>query len=492
MSKILVCLLLAALSTGCAELGIKSVPWATSTGIHDREAVEFLRGAPAVDERLGAGLTAKDMLEDGRLVGMSVSGGGARAAAFTLGVLTELQALKTADGSNALDRLDFISSNSGGSWGVAAYVADRSVSTEANYDLRDRVQEPLIRNFVEMSTGRVSCWNKAMRKHLFGDRTFADIYSSAQGGKLPRVFFNASVLPAHAPFVFTDAFIQHYDVENFGACRGDWVPRTNGIAGLSFGYAAATSGTVPGFYYAYAKTGLCSDDNPAHSASFCHGPTYRQRSYLRLADGGLYDNIGYKTAFEVMHSQEAHFPRLKRAIILVNSNTSMDMKTIVRSDARSDFFFTTASNGVFAVQDATFERMYGPMFRSLGVTQPVLIDFYGAAGLRPDQARLLDDENPRDALKELAFFAAHNVSCYAGSKVIRAERRKLPQLMPSVSESIQTLINKGGDCLSENFYRAGTLGKTTYRADRPLFTILWQLGRLSVRMKRDDILRAVG
>jgi hypothetical protein len=324
-----------------------------------------------------------------------------------------------------------------------------------------------------------------MDDHLFDGQTYADVYSPANPVPLPRAFINAALLPSHSPFVFNDAFLHYFDVQNFGSCDDDWLPRIERIADLPLGYAAAASGTVPGFYHAYASTGLCI--GASGSSSFCHsilkgGP----RSHLRIADGGLYDNIGYKTAYEVMFSQAKHSHGARKGMILVNSNPSTDFKTIPFSQRSKPFFAETATNGFFAVQDSTFERLYEPMFKSVGVDDPVLLDFYSVAKLRPEHVGLLK------GLNELAFYAAHNVYCYSGEQLVTEPHRSLPIPLPPVEQSVAHLTAKGGDCLSENFYRAGTLNKTTYKADRPLFTVLWQLGRLSVRLHRADILAAVG
>lgn len=480
MLRFMLCFIALSLLPACAQLGIKSLIVPTYSPVHDRAALKLLREAPTVGETFGTGLTAKDMYADGRLVGLSVSGGGARATAFTLGVLTELQIVKTSDRSNALDRIDFISSNSGGSWGVAAYLLDRSASQEPNYKLAKRVPEWMMPTFIEMSEGRVPCWHGAMGKHL-GDRTFAQVYSAEKGGELPRVYFNAALLPAHAPFVFHDNFIRHYKVAQFGGCRNHRLNPELELAGLPLSYAAATSGTVPGFYYAYAETGLCAEDDPTAAPSFCHGKKRKQRSFLRLADGGLYDNMGYKTAFEVMRSQEARFDGTKRAMILIDSNESTRFKTVSERQRNNSFLLTTGTIGWLAGQDSTFERLYKPMFESLGVKEPVLLDFHSTAGFRADQVDLLK------GLDELAFFAAHEVDCFVGDRLLRSEGGKLPVPAPTPAASVQVLIEKGGDCLSENFYRSGTLNKTTFRAKKKWFTILWQLGQLSVRMKHDKI-----
>lgn len=476
---------LALFAGGCAQLGVKSLPWPTSTAIYNSEAMNFLRDAPSAGDTLGEGLKVRDMAADDRLVGLSISGGGARAAAFTLGVLAELQALPTADGKNALEHVDFMSSNSGGSWAVAAYLAERTAHPGPGYRLQDNMPG-IVGRFVAQSAGRVPCWSQAMLGGIPGRVTFRQVYAADNPAPLPAAYFNASLLPAHAPFVFTDANLQYYHVAQFGACAGDLIPTTDPthIADLPIGYAAATSGTVPGFYYAYARTTLCADGVPVSAASFCRNRRKDAARYLRLADGGLYDNIGYKTAYEVMLAQ-GKLPVASRAMLLINSATPGDDKTIPFAQRDSSFLFTTASNSVFAVQDATFEHLYKPMFRSLGVHDPVLLDFYSTANFRPDQVALLT------GLDRLAFIAAHDVRCFGHDGLTPQHREKLRGALPKAADSFEMLVGKGGDCAADNFYRTGNVAKTTYLAEEKMFTTLWQLGQLSVRMNCERILAAV-
>ena len=421
------------------------------------------------------------MTDDNMLVGFSVSGGGARATAFTLGVLAELQTISFPNKETALDRIDFMSSNSGGSWAVATYLADRAASGDTPYSLAE--QMPKLRDqFVTMSNGRVRCWAKAMQGGIPGGATFGKIYGAEQKHPLPRTYFNASMLPAHAPFVFTDAFLRHYQVESFGACEKPLVTPATAMIDLPIAYAAATSGSVPGFYASFAKTRLCEPGSPTQKASFCYkNRKGGQLNHLRLADGGLYDNIGYKSAYEVMQSQPQS-ANVRRAMILVNSAASMDQKSIASTKINASFLATTASNGVFAVQDSTFERLYRPMFQAVGVQRPILLDFYSAGHFPVDQAPVL-----LSGLDHLAATAAYDISCYRADTVLDEGSKRPKGALPSVESSLDHLRSRGDDCVTNNFYRVGNTAKTTYQFDEGMFTTLWQLGQLVVRMHKAEI-----
>jgi len=59
------------LISSCSSYKFKSLPWPTSVTVHDKEAVDFLREAPLVDDQLGDSLAYKDMDDDGKLVGLT-------------------------------------------------------------------------------------------------------------------------------------------------------------------------------------------------------------------------------------------------------------------------------------------------------------------------------------------------------------------------------------------------------------------------------------
>lgn len=478
------------LISSCAFLGLKSVPWPTSVEIHNREAIDFYRHAPRANADLGRGLAAKPFFADNLLVGLAASGGGQRAAAYTLGVLSELQSIHGRGRSSALDQIDFISSNSGGSWGVAAYLTDRAAARRDDYSLQAN-QAEIIRGFRNASAGRVPCWASRFNEEVTDGRTFSQVYSAQNRVALPRAFFNTSLLPSQSPFVFSEPYLQYYQVTAFGACGGRDNPlpyRINEghLADLPIGFAAATSGSVPGFYSSYAETSLCATTGGASHASFCHRNNGGPRNFLQFVDGGLYDNIGYKTAFEVFQSQMAEAPGSRRSLLIINSNYETQGQTVSRRDSQRNPALQVLWATGFPGQDASFERLYKPMFRSIGVSNIVLIDFFSTAGFSRDQLPLLDD------LPELADFAAHNVACFDNDgRIIPYRRRSDRDRVVPVTDSRRDLERKDGDCLISNFYRAGTMAKTTYQADCFYFRMLWQLGQLSVRMNEARIRRAV-
>ncbi len=476
---------------GCAILGFKSTPWPSSTNIYDKEALNFLQQDPAVDSNLGKGLKTRSFDSDDRLIGFSTSGGGSRATAFTLGVMAELQQIEldAATGETALDRIDFTSSVSGGGWAIALYLAERMRDEEFNLAAE---KENISERLADETQGRLSCWYPKM-KVIIGKEvsnaknvTFATIYNPSRETPLPAAYFNAAILPSQSAFVFNDQFISDYKVDKFGACGVDLTEAIGSLADVPLAYAATASASVPGFYSAHAKTKLCDDAN-YREASFCHAiKPKNKRSYLRIADGGLYDNIGYKTAFEVMASQSDRAKYRQRTLILVNSAATLDLRTVKESDRKSSFFASMAKNGTFAVQDSTFPRFAKNIAPAMGIKNLILLDFKSTSGF--DIAKLKGEDISE--LKYLAYYAAHKVQCYGQMK--KPTKGRFPNSPPPVAESLTYLQEtRKGDCLAENFYRSGNLNKTSYKFDPVLFRVLWELGQLSVKMNKSDIIEAL-
>lgn len=482
--------LFASLSVGiyllasCADLGIKSNIFPVSVEVHNRDSIDFYRASPLTDGRLGDGLGARPLTEDSRLVGLATSGGGARAAAYTLGILAELQTLHPNSSRNALEEVDFISSNSGGSWGIAAYLSDRRRSGGAS-NLQAR-RADLIGRFRRASDGRILCWASRFTDAVTDGLTYEGLYNGGDW-RPPATFFNASILPAQYPFVFSEAFLRHYQTRELGAC-GRAVSASGQMADLPIGFAAASSGSVPGFYASYARTGLCDDDDgAARTASFCNRRlSGGQRNALHIVDGGLYDNIGFRTAYEIFHAHRQSREIRQRALIIINSTFDTSAQTVAGTGSPGRFLGGILMGMGFPGQDAAFDRLHRPMLNSVGVDDVVLLDFVSTSGFREEQAPLLT------GLEELAEFAALEVDCFGPDGRI-SERRARPRGVRgrlSIGQSLAVLRAAGGDCLSTNFYRAGTLSKTTYLADPGKFMIMWQLGQLSVRMNAAQI-RAV-
>jgi NTE family protein len=146
---------------------------------------------------------------DDLLLGLSFSGGGMRAAAFSFGVLTELDRSRVGSdhAKTLLDRVDFVSGVSGGSVTAAYFGLKQRAAIE---DFRERF---LLRNAEEGLNTRVSLGN--IGRALGGgvndsqftnwlDRNLFDgaRFDTFREDRRPRVWINASDIYNRTPFVF--------------------------------------------------------------------------------------------------------------------------------------------------------------------------------------------------------------------------------------------------------------------------------------------------
>ncbi|MEM0928316.1 MAG: patatin-like phospholipase family protein [Pseudomonadota bacterium] len=317
---------------------------------------------------------------DGIVFGIATAGGGARAAAYTLGAFHALEDITViVDGkqASALSLLDFVSGTSGGAWGAGAYVADRTAWTlsgqdDADYSLRDRrraISEALaLGTTVKPRNNRFERMNTAFSDGV----TFGEAKAAGQ----PDVFFNATIYPSEAPFVFSDAYFAAYRVRELSVLKESEFPEANGVAALPIALGAFVSGAIPGFYQLDARTDICDDARYA-DGTYCAFEIKRrfrtnikdEREHLTLIDGGVFDNYGYRTAFEVLDRfKDRH---INRVIIQIDTTTNFPHHfSIGRPNVRLG---TIKNRPSFLHQDAVYRRTIAQMGDVRGF-EPIIID----------------------------------------------------------------------------------------------------------------------
>lgn len=273
---------------------------------------------------------------DDLLVGLSFSGGGTRAAAFSFGVLQEMDRIPVRGASGSmLDRIDFISGVSGGSV-TAAYYGLKKRAALADFRERFLLQNAEAGLTTTLSLGTIgrafsggindsqgfTSWLDA---HLFEGATFGSFRSIGR----PRVWINASDIYNRTPFVF--------GATAFTAICSDLTkfPLSNAVAAS----AAVPIAFAPAVVQAFP--GTCNDPLPPWIqraandrnaspmlSSFAKAIVrYREGAvpYIKLLDGGLVDNYGISgftiaressdTPYGPLTPQQA--VRLRRAMFLV-------------------------------------------------------------------------------------------------------------------------------------------------------------------------------
>jgi hypothetical protein len=339
--------------------------------------------------------------------------------------------------------------------------------------------------FAKLANAKVKHWAGAFIPAITGDLTFAQVYGSGAARPLPFVYFNASLYPSQSPFVFTPNYLDHYKVTTLGdpaSPRRISLP-SHDLATIPIGYAATASSAVPGYTSAFAETDLCRG---ADKPSYCIGNSPRDN--LQIMDGGIYDNIGYKTALEVGLADRDRIARVPATVIMVDSSDAEDFQTMPGKGRDGGHFLGLAIASSFPNQNATFDRLANLAFTAAGFDARILLDYSSAAGFDPAR----HGDYLRD-LPALAYFVSHDVGCRADlgvwQKGINTLRR--PDRFGDWQENLRALEKKGKDCVSMNFARTGYLYKTTFNYDPYRFRLNYELGRLVVRMKIDMIRGAV-
>lgn len=239
---------------------------------------------------------------EGDVVMLSLSGGGARASAFSLGVLQELRDMQARDGERLIEKVALVTAVSGGAVTAAWFGLNgpdkldefRPVMLDKDWE-REINQSFLVPNNV----ARV--WQGGMndREKLAGwlDR---EVYGGAtmvamSGG--PRIVLNGTELFTGAPFAFTQTY--------FNTLCSD-------VSGVLVADAVATSMAVPIFFrpgilQAFNGANACAEPGWVRRAMADRGGSILTREtaravrawrdpqrvkYLHVADGGVIDNFG--------------------------------------------------------------------------------------------------------------------------------------------------------------------------------------------------------
>jgi NTE family protein len=277
-----------------------------------------------VDHRSGYRFETRQAHDEDRenLVILAFSGGGTRAAAFSYGVLEELQhteiVRRNGKRVRLLHEVDVITGVSGGSFTALAYglYGDKLFDDYERFLKRD-VQGGLVSRFFSPANwsalwseqwGRSELAAQLYDEVLFKNATFRDL----DRGDGPLIVVTATDLSTGSRLAFT---------------QSDFDLLCSDVDSVPLSRAAAASSAVPlvlspvtlnnyggtcGFAFPTWVQGLESRDRTARPAgralqrykemqSFQDS---RNRPYIHLVDGGLADNVGMRSVLEVMEVLE--------------------------------------------------------------------------------------------------------------------------------------------------------------------------------------------
>jgi NTE family protein len=278
------------------------------------------------------------------IAAVALSGGGARAAAFGLGVLEELKAARLVlDGRSTtlLDEVELVSGVSGGSVLASYYAAfgdDVFTRFEPEF-LQADFQSGLIGHILAPAGLHrlTSPWygrSNALAERLdpvFRGLTFGDLKARRRG---PRLLVTATDLTTGAPFEFT---------------QGQFTLICSDLDSVPLSFAVAASSSVPVLLSPMTirnYAGSCPQSAQAVQAARADGnlssrllrmiaksyQNAQDRPYIHLVDGGLVDNLGVRGLLDhtiasgSLRQSFAHLPPGSvHRIVLVSVNSERDI-----------------------------------------------------------------------------------------------------------------------------------------------------------------------
>ena len=298
------------------------------------------------------------------VVGVSLSGGGSRAALFGAASLEALSRLRAPQGGSVLEQVSYLSSVSGGGMAAAYYALQKppretpvlgpdGVMTEAYQTFFDGFQAKLNQDFqgaliwrmvsrfrfILNSALAARSLREILDERLLGPGTFGDLSAREKRGDSPRVIFNASLYNNGRRLVFStlppDA-AQYDFVADLGrsltsrgitrAIPAIITKRWEGLLPVSPLELEIDPCPIP---VAIAVTASASFPPLVGPITFTVG---EDLDYWHVGDGGLYENLGLESLLFTFLKQ-LQDKTVRRALILaVNSSYpfSVDFRVLRR------------------------------------------------------------------------------------------------------------------------------------------------------------------
>lgn len=274
---------------------------------------------------------------EGDVVALSFSGGGARAAAFSLGVLQGLREMRTAEGASLLDRVILITGVSGGAI-TAAYYGQHGAagldSFRAAYldkdweaDLHTSPFSPA--NWLRLYQGGLN------DRALLADWLDREVFTGAHMRDLdrpgaPHIWINATELFHGVPFAFTPYYFQALCSDLDQVRVADAVAASMSVP-IAFRpvlletHPESCAAPLPAWVdIAVADRGAPALVRATARAFQDYRDPERMR-YLHLVDGGVTDNFGLSTLMVTRRASDISYGpftaqdavRVRRLVFLV-------------------------------------------------------------------------------------------------------------------------------------------------------------------------------
>ena len=286
---------------------------------------------------------------DGAFVGLAISGGGSRSAILATAVMLKLKQL------GILERVDYMSSVSGGGLPAALYALDG----KKDFRFDENTLDLMGRNFQQRWFGRWFLPHNIARywftdftrsdimvqvfdSNLFHDATFADLNENR-----PKLLINATHEGDDPAFMFSD--------EEFSSLHSD-------LSQYSIARAVNVSSALPGVFQSIL---LARYSIPP--------PQPTRLRYKHLYDGGPVDNLGLKTLRTILRNtlatstDEKPFPE-HCAVIAIDAAQRLNDDNSAHSAVRGpiDYFVDT---NLFNAIDVMFDINRMDVLKDFGVDE---------------------------------------------------------------------------------------------------------------------------
>jgi len=404
--------------------------------------------------------------DDDLLVGLSFSGGGTRAAAFSYGVLSEIDRTEVRVGSqrvSLLDRVDFVSGVSGGSVTAAYYGLKKRAALA---DFRERF---LLRDAEEAISTRISPVNverafkggvndsqgfpRWLDENLFGGATFAEFRATRR----PRIWINASDIYNRTPFVFgrTEFSVMCSDLDSYPISQA-----VAASAAVPVVFAPIVLQTFPENCNAglpdWIDRARKNPASPPMLKGFADAVTrYRDGSmhYIKLLDGGLVDNYGL-SGFTIarLSADTAYGPltpaqavKIRRVMFLVvdaGRGPSGNWTETVDGPAGPELVVAAADTAIDASVRASFTA-----FQSTMSEWQAALSRWRCGLSSAEQQRL--GVRPGWNCRDVRFFIGRVGFDQLGAERA-AELNAVPTRFKLPAETVDALIDAGKDALRAN------------------------------------------
>jgi hypothetical protein len=296
--------------------------------------------------------------DSSRIVVVCASGGGTRAASFTMGILMELEKLIASETENrtVLNEIDYFSTTSGGGWGASSYFA--YLYQREKYGERFKKPYPTLNSYEVFLAnaadkkydngqlwytfkdyfdgGKVSPGNymeqklnlgylgQEYRKKLFQDDSstlrLGDVFTLKNNlgikPKMPMIIANTTNINNFMMVPFTPDRLDLWGVSQYFLPNGDPVPNIrkpkdtlslNHLLGIPLTAGIKASSGVPGLI----------------GTSFYYCNKQQKGYYLHLQDGGVVDNQGLYSARAVLEQEKRITDKKKRIVIMIDASPSV-------------------------------------------------------------------------------------------------------------------------------------------------------------------------